>query len=1181
MLGLFEFSPFSLPRHLTDPYRFAAQSGYDVAVNKYKISVILAAFGIITGAAAHPHSPRLQPSHALSPLERILLRHRTAAGKTVVGTKGRRTEYSVQAAAITGSIVEYDVPPVRSLIEFKLGPITQIQGRSPRGSWQKDSTGTVRIVHGAELAEDQSLDSFSLEHAQPDALGHYNGISLLPGLDPTTHDFRILVLLSPTVSQTVFISPVTFLVDKIELHKSGLEMDVTFHDYKRVEGEEVPDSIEMGYAGLPFTIHAKLVSCQLNLKLTSAMFDPPSSPTDYSFVSSPTGTSATIPFKLVKNEIVIPADINGTRVHLMLDSGSGGSFITEGLAKTLGLPLQNGLPAMGYGGSAQTSIAARAQITLPHAVAIKDQLLYVVNGKAATKSLKNTIGVEGALGYDFFERFVVTVDYATQRLTISKPSEPSAVNMRDLSRSIPISLSLHVPVIRATIDGVNGLFMLDTGDSGSVHLYSRFAKRIALARFGKSRSAPAQGVGGGVTEHVTMGHTLKLGSYNLQDVEASEIRGSGISEVSDLAGGIGNNILKQFTLRYDYSRGIVMLSTPSSTPNDATKPEPAALAGSTDSSPHVPDRITLQDLLARHINALGGREAIKHIVITRITAYIYTGGATGTAITAFQYPNKEFEEDKISSVDVLQGFSGQKGWRRGPSGELRALSPDEISDVVNQLYFDTGSYAFGAPMHGTVTLGPTENGDYTLDVVPDGGKSSVVTINHATYLIESEQHMEDNVPVTTVFSDYRTVDGVLFPFAQHVSNGRSRYDISIKVQKVEDNVTLDSGLFTEPAPPAEIKFEDPRKVNVTLPITISDNAIVVSAHINGEPAKLILDTGAAGLAINKAFADSSGLKQGGILEANGYGGSTDFRPAVIHDLYVSNTLHLHDVSSAVISFPDALLKGMPHDVVGFIGYDLLSKFVTQFNINSRNIELIEPRSFVGGYVYGRAIDLQLDDDVPSIMAKIDGSPVRLLIDSGDPSHLRLYSPFEQSHHELRVDSKNQLVGGGIGGLSRSESTVVPSLSIAGKVFRNVPSEVTVEKDGDNSLRYGGAIGEELMAEMTMTLDYPDQKAYIKQNSPDTIDRRVDTGVSVALAINRGNRGIYIRALSGPAGSSNKLSITEEIIKIGATRVSKFTFSSVTERLKHWPANKDLVLSVRDAGGSIHIVTVPTLTLERY
>ena len=226
--------------------------------------------------------------------------------------------------------------------------------------------------------------------------------------------------------------------------------------------------------GLPIVVEARLVTARHVASLDAALFALPQSARDYGFLA-PAAGPVTIPFASDGNEVILPLRINGHEHHFLLDSGAGNSFITAGAAQDCGLTATGSMPALGYGKPTTSGIATKARLEIADAIWMDGQSVYVLSDPGLAHMLSSLGNVDGGLGYDLLARFCVTVDYPHKTVTFraaehALPPNPDAI-------VLPVSLANQVPTVAATLDAKHaGRFMVDTGDSGWLHLYTQFAR---------------------------------------------------------------------------------------------------------------------------------------------------------------------------------------------------------------------------------------------------------------------------------------------------------------------------------------------------------------------------------------------------------------------------------------------------------------------------------------------------------------------------------------------------------------------------------------------------------------------------------------------------------------------------------------------------------------------------------
>lgn len=922
--------------------------------------------------------------------------------------------------------------------------------------------------------------------------------------------------------------------------------------------------------------------------MAGSLFTPPTLPRDWNFLT-PGATAATIPFTTEDNEIVIPVSVNGHALRFLLDSGAGSAFVTEQAAQTAGLITQGEFPALGYGGSSATGIATDATLEVGDSVRLQHQPLHVIKDPNVTKLLSERGHVDGALGYELFTRFVVRIDYSHKQLTLAAAPLP-----KPNSSVVAVSLKMEnrMPTILASVDGQKpGRFIVDTGDAGAVHLYSQYAQANGLLpkpNDPKATTRMGVGVGGTITETLTPNHTLRIGGAFISSVALATMDGPGITRISTQAGGIGNQVLQDFIVTFDYSHNQMQLDmnvtggkigpppTAPGQPVSAPTPEQTR-ANSSDVA-----NMTLETLLQKHLEALGGADAVTAIQSTRVTSDVTTGGIKGSIVTVYAAPDKEYEEDKLGILDIMQGYDGKSAWQRDTNGNVRPLAGEELKDLRVQLFFDTNSYVLPGRIPGKMTLRPqTEpgTGNYIVDALPEGGKQTTLFFDPHTFFIVKEWHLDDNVPVTTTYSDYRTVDNVRFPFAMATTNGTARYDIVGTVTKLENNISLTPGLFAPPAEGKQFGFLHPGQTSATVPFDMDDGEIGFTVRINGQPARVFLDSGTSGIALAQSTATQLGLKASGFLEGRGYGGSTDIRPILIHRLEVPGAVELSDVTADAIDLPPSLNSYFTRPLAGFVGYDLLAHFVVRIDFPRRQMTFLAAATFHPAPTDGKALPLELDNDVPYVQAQFDDlAPTRFLIDTGDEAALRLYGPFVAAHGlDKKYPHGALALGGGVGGVSRSRVVRIGSFTIAGVTFRAVPADFSLDTKGGASLVNAGSLGSSLLSRFVVTFDYPHSRVFFAP-APDARAAFVTRTTGLTLMETKdalGHAHVVVADIQprAPANLSG-LNVMDEVLAIDGQRTAQIGLTGARRLLEATSNRQAHTLLVQSTFGKPRTVLAP-------
>ena len=1146
------------------------------------------------------------PPAALT-LTEVLARHQKASGSPAAHPDAgvQETVYAMSAGGLEGTLTSYEAPGHRTRTEVRLGPIITTTGSDGKTTWEQDGSGNVRILGGEELAENKADAGFSLENVDPfkhTSKGGAGTITLRPGRDPETGCYVLDALPKGGTQQTIYLDPNTYLVRKSVVRKGGISTTISILAYKPVFGTQTPSHLQIQPAGLPLTIDATLTQATRRPTFVASLFTPPASAKDWSFLTPGASTQVSFPFVTDDNEVVVYASVNGHPLRFLLDSGSGGAFITAQAAQTAGLTTQGNLPALGYGGSSATGLATQATLDFGGAVRLSRQILHVIKDPAVAKRLNAQGHVDGGIGFEVLSRFVTQVDYASKLITLTDPATPRAAP-DGRSVTVPLKLEGRVPTVLASIDGrPPARFLMDTGDSGGVHLYAQYAGANGLLprpNDPRARTFSGSGVGGAIQETITPGHTMGLGGLRLSDLAIATLSGPGIASVSTNAGGIGNQVMNHFRVTFDYPRSTMQL-LPIALPAPLIPPAvpkatgarfiaPAfggahfSLAADVTPLPAAPGPpMTLAALMQKHLAALGGADAITALKNTKVVSSVQTGGIQGTITTIYAAPDREYEEDKLGILDITQGYDGRNAWQRDTNGNVRPLAGEELKDLRVQLFFDTNSYVLPGRIPGRLTLRPQPEpgtGNWVVDALPEGGKPSTLFFDPNTFFIVKEQHLDDNVLVTTTYSDYRAVDGAHFPFQMAVTNGTPRYDIVGSVTQLQNNIPLPPGLFSPPNGGDKFRFLKPGQTSATVPFDTDDGEIGLDVRLNGQPARVFLDSGASGIALSQQTATRLGLKSSGFLEARGYGGSTDLHPVLVSRVEVPGAIQLSDVTAIAIDLPDTLNTYFTRPISGFVGYDLLSHFVVRLDFAHKKLTFLRPDAFRPAASDGIALPLELDNDVPSVVAQLDAlPPQRFLIDTGDEAALRLYSPFVAQYSlDKKYPHGLLTTGGGIGGVSRSRVTRTGSLKVAGVTLRGVPTDFSLDPKGGASLVNAGSLGVSLLSRFVVTFDYPHSRVFFAP-TPATRAPFVTktTGLTLMETKDPQGRGHVIIAevqTRDPAVRSG-LNAFDEVLEIDGHKTVGQGLTAARKLLAALPGRQSHTLLVQSTIGKPRTVTVP-------
>lgn len=496
---------------------------------------------------------------------------------------------------------------------------------------------------------------------------------------------------------------------------------------------------------------------------------------------------------------------------------------------------------------------------------------------------------------------------------------------------------------------------------------------------------------------------------------------------------------------------------------------------------------SLPALLQKHMAALGGAQALAvPIKPQRTTGTIEQGGLQGTIVTVTQGLSKTWQETKLGIFDDTSGSDGQTFWMRDTSGAVRQQSSEETKSARLDQYVGTYSYLFPDRLPGKVALrSKTEprSGDYILDVTPDGGRPAALYLDPRTYLVVKETKDIGGQTATITFQNFKPLGGILTATEARQQYSDKKYAQVTKTNTVEDASDVVDTLFAPPPSPPNYEWIKPGATSAELPIETSDHRVTLYAGLNGQPAFLILDSGDSSLYLELRAADILKLKHQGRLPVNGYGGVADGFPFVLDTFELPGGVAFAGLTG-VATDTNRLNAIVPVIApVGSIGYDLLSRLVTRVDIAGATLTVSDPQTWKPAPKDGLALPLELDNNVPSVLAQVDGlPPARFLIDTGDPGTVTLYAPYVKDHNLLdKYPKALKTAGAGVGGSFEAKKARVQSLTLGGIKMTDVPATLSLDSKGGGDTSLAGAIGMEVLERYAFTFDYPGRRVFFAPN----------------------------------------------------------------------------------------------------
>lgn len=301
-----------------------------------------------------------------------------------------------------------------------------------------------------------------------------------------------------------------------------------------------------------------LLAVQVGLP-TSGVYAPPIPEQSSTVKQQPLGKVAQLPFEQDGNMIFVAVRANGSKpLSFGLDTGAYLSVVNTSIAQQLGL--KTGSQGVGFGAGGRVASINLPDITLDVGGALMKDLDLSAMDLVA---LENSMGrnMDGILGAELFQRYVVEIDYERKEITLYEPAD---FVYRGRGEILPLSFYHRHPYVRARvalpgIEPVEGEFVIDAGSNFPVILLPSFIEQKNLREsLPPTVAIFGRGVGGEILMPIGRASALELGGVRLES-PITAFPASGWFGERGKAGNIGSAVLRRFKVFFDYSRTRMIL----------------------------------------------------------------------------------------------------------------------------------------------------------------------------------------------------------------------------------------------------------------------------------------------------------------------------------------------------------------------------------------------------------------------------------------------------------------------------------------------------------------------------------------------------------------------------------------------------------------------------------------------
>lgn len=456
---------------------------------------------------------------------------------------------TVEMAGLKGTVEELYLAPDKVKLTIDFGVLRISQGYDGRTAWLLDQNGQYVELTGTE--KKQIINTVYMTSAS------YLMGDRLPGEVVYLKDTSIeeqtyaAFMIYPEAGDSLqaFFNLQTKRFEITVQWQEGIKAVIYNSDFREVGGLEMAFKA-VTVASLPqLNGVMEFTDLEANVDIDPAIFMMGGEDAaDFFF---PDQDSVIVGFEFVGGHIYLNVYLNDVKRRLILDSGAGTNVVDKTVADSLGFECAGDLPSKGVTGYGTASVSKIDSLAVG-GVVLYDQVCGVVD--LADFRLKLPGGLAGILGYDFLSRFPFKVDYENFELTLYHPER---FIPPDFVAPIPFEYYMKIPTVKASYHNVEGLFVVDLGNPMSLMLHRPYVEKYGLdSTFKDISEMPGGigGIGGGSKAVAAVGDEFVIGADTVRNLPVLVVQSDqGLAESANVAGNIGNLLLKKFILVGDYA----------------------------------------------------------------------------------------------------------------------------------------------------------------------------------------------------------------------------------------------------------------------------------------------------------------------------------------------------------------------------------------------------------------------------------------------------------------------------------------------------------------------------------------------------------------------------------------------------------------------------------------------------
>lgn len=218
---------------------------------------------------------------------------------------------------------------------------------------------------------------------------------------------------------------------------------------------------------------------------------------------------------------------------------------------------------------------------------------------------------------------------------------------------------------------------------------------------------------------------------------------------------------------------------------------------------------TADEVITKFIDAKGGKEKLASLQTLKVVSSFQMGPDMKAPMTRTYINNKCMRmELSIQGMTMVQCLNGESGWYISPfqgKTEPEKMNEDDLKEVKQEADITGPLFNYKEKGNKVELIGKEEmegTDVFKLKVTRASGDIVYLFIDASNYMLLKEtvkQKTKDKeVEADILFSNYKMVEGISFPFSMEFRQAGESAGQTITVESIEVNPKVDESIFKMP-----------------------------------------------------------------------------------------------------------------------------------------------------------------------------------------------------------------------------------------------------------------------------------------------------------------------------------------------------------------------------------------------